>query len=82
MTQFQAEEVAAAAGKILRRLRKEAGLSQEKLSFKATIQRNFVSEIELGQKQPSLFTIFKVAYALELEPQDFIRLVQEELKKM
>ncbi|MDR6739114.1 transcriptional regulator with XRE-family HTH domain [Herbaspirillum sp. 1173] len=82
MTQLQAEEVAEAAGKVLRRLRKEAGLSQEKLGFKATIQRNFVSEIELGQKQPSLFTVFKVAYALDLDPQDFMRLVQEELKKM
>ncbi|ASU41426.1 hypothetical protein hmeg3_12975 [Herbaspirillum sp. meg3] len=81
MTQLQAEEVAAAAGKVLRRLRKEMDLTQEKLSFKATIQRNFVSEIELGLKQPSLFTIFKIAQALDVTPHQFVLLVQEQLEE-
>lgn len=79
MVEFQAQDVAIAAGKVLRQLRKEAGLSQEKLSFKATIQRNFVSEIELGQKQPSLFTLFKVSHALGISPQQFVQLVHEQL---
>jgi len=81
MGQLEAEEVAKAAGKVLRRLRKEANLTQEKLSFKATIQRNFVSEIELGLKQPSLFTIFKIAYALDVPPQQFVQLIQEQLNQ-
>ncbi len=79
MAQLEAEEVAKAAGKVLRRLRKEADLTQEKLSFKASIQRNFVSEIELGLKQPSLFTVFKIAQALDVEPHKFVSLVQEQL---
>ncbi|MCP1574171.1 transcriptional regulator with XRE-family HTH domain [Herbaspirillum rubrisubalbicans] len=76
---LQADDVAKAAGKVLRHLRKDAGLTQEKLSFKAAIQRNFVSEIELGLKQPSLFTIFKLAQALEVAPQNFVQLIQAEL---
>ncbi|AON53142.1 helix-turn-helix domain-containing protein [Herbaspirillum seropedicae] len=78
---FQAEDVASAAGKVLRQLRKEADLTQEKLSFKAAIQRNYVSEIELGQKQPSLHTIFKVAHALDVTPQYFVELIQDELRR-
>lgn len=80
MAQLEAEEVAKAAGKVLRRLRKEADLTQEKLSFKASIQRNFVSEIELGLKQPSLFTVFKIAQALDIQPQEFVLLVYEQLR--
>lgn len=81
MMEFQAEDVAKAAGHVLRRLRKDAGLTQEKLSFKAAIQRNFVSEIELGQKQPSLYTIFKVAHALGVSPQQFVELVHFQLNE-
>ncbi len=82
MKEFQAEDVAQATGIVLRKLRKDADLTQEKLSFKASIQRNFVSEIELGQKQPSLFTVFKVAYALDVSPQKFVQLVHEQLKNI
>ena len=80
MVNFQAQDIAVATGKVLRQLRKDAGLSQEALSFKALIQRNFVSEIELGQKQPSLFTVFKLADALDIQPNQFVQLVSDELR--
>lgn len=40
---------------------------------------NFVTEIELGQKQPSLHTIFKLAIAFDVSPQYFVEMVQNEL---
>ena len=66
-------------GKVLRRLRKDKGLSQEALGLNAGLQRNFVSLIELGRNQPTLATVFKLADALEVRPSFLIRLTEEYL---
>lgn len=39
----------AAFGRVLRKLRLAAGLSQEQLGLEAGVQRNFISLIETGQ---------------------------------
>lgn len=64
-------------GKVLRRLRKDKGLSQEALGLNAGLQRNFVSLIELGRNQPTLATVFKLAHALGVRPSFLIRLTEE-----
>ena len=71
---------AIAFGHVLRTLRKEAGLSQEQLSFKAEIERNFVSLIERGVNQPTIRVIFKLANALGTSPSIMLGLVEEELR--
>ncbi len=55
-------------GSVLRRQRKAAGLSQEALAFEAELQRNYISLMELGRYQPTLSTVFKLAYALKMSP--------------
>lgn len=70
---------AIAFGHVLRTLRKEAGLSQEQLSFKAEIERNFVSLIERGVNQPTIRVIFKLANALGTSPSQMLGLVEKEL---
>lgn len=57
-----------AFGLVLRQLRLAQGLSQEKLAFEADLERNFISLLELGQRAPSLGTIFKLAKALQIKP--------------
>lgn len=59
---------AEAFGLVLRQLRRARGLSQEKLAFEAGLERNFISLLELGQRSPSLVTIFKLAQALHIKP--------------
>lgn len=71
---------ATAFGHVLRTLRKEAGLSQEQLSFEAEIERNFVSLIERGVNQPTIRVIFKLANALGTSPSRMLGLVEEELR--
>lgn len=51
-------------GAALRRLRLAAGMTQEQLGLEAGVQRNFISLIELGQNQPTISTIGKLAKAL------------------
>lgn len=55
-------------GTVLRRLRKEAGLSQETLGFEADLQRNYISLMELGRYQPTIESVFKLSNALKLPP--------------
>jgi len=68
-----------AFGRVLRRLRKEAGLSQETLGFESELQRNYVSLMELGKYQPTISTVFKLAYALKITPSSMVKLVEVEL---
>ena len=69
-----------AFGKVLRRLRLEAGLTQEQLGFEADLRRTYVSILELGQQQPSLATILKLAKALNQSGQELIGLVEAEIR--
>ena len=54
-----------AFGRVLRRLREATGLTQEQLGFEADLRRTYISILELGQQQPSLTTIIKLAQALK-----------------
>jgi transcriptional regulator with XRE-family HTH domain len=67
---------AIAFGKVLRLLRKEAGLSQEQLALAAGIERNFVSLIERGINQPTIRIIFKLAGPLGVVPSKIMTLVE------
>lgn len=68
-------------GKVLRQLRKEAGLTQEQLGLEAELQRSYVSILELGQQQPSLTTILKLARALNRSGAEIVGMVESELLK-
>jgi len=51
----------------IRRLRTELGWSQEKLAEKAEISPSYVTQIELGNRSPSIDIIEKIAIALGIE---------------
>ena len=69
-------DLAIAFGKVIRELRLNAGLTQEQLGFEADLRRTFVSLLELGQQQPSLMTIFKLATPLCTTPSEIINRVE------
>lgn len=48
-------------GNNIRNLRERAGLSQEALGFKADLHRTYISQLELGQRNPSYTTLRKEA---------------------
>jgi len=51
-------------GKVLRRLRKSKGVSQETLAFESGLARSYISLLELGQRSPTLDTLFSLCNAL------------------
>jgi len=57
-----------AFGKSLRKRRLAKLLTQEALALESNLSRAYISDIEMGKKDPSLFTVFKLANALRLKP--------------
>lgn len=51
-------------GRRLRELRKERGLTQEALAEAADLSGNYISDLELGRKVPSLTILVRLAQAL------------------
>ena len=72
-------EPAVAFGKVLRRMRKRAALTQEQLGFDADLRRTYVSILELGEQQPSLSTILKLAAALDCTASELMAQVEAEM---
>ena len=70
-----------AFGRVLRQLREAAGLTQEQLGFEADLRRTYVSILELGQQQPSLKTILKLAQALKCPAGKMIDQVEIEIEQ-
>ena len=72
------DDLAVAFGRVLRQYRLSAGLSQEKLALEAGLQRNYISLLELGQNQPTITTLFKLAVVLAIEPEQIVEAVRME----
>ncbi len=68
-------------GRILQELRTERGLSQEKLGFESDYHRTYISQLERGQKNPSLKAIFRLAEALGITPSEMIRRIESRVGK-
>lgn len=54
-------------GKRVRKLRKEKGLSQEQLAFKADLHRTYIGMIERAEKNITLVNIEKISKAFEVD---------------
>lgn len=61
-----------AFGRALRQSRTEAKLSQEKIALEAGIERVYVSWLETGKRQPTFYTIVKLAGALGCSAADLV----------
>jgi transcriptional regulator with XRE-family HTH domain len=61
-------------GNSVRRLRKNKGLSQEKLARRADISLNALTKIESGfARRPSIQTVVKLARALEVSIDEIVK---------
>ena len=64
--------LAAAFGRVLRDRRLLAKLTQEALAFESGLGRNYISLLELGQNQPTIGTLFRLAAVLKVTPEALI----------
>jgi transcriptional regulator with XRE-family HTH domain len=52
--------------KKLRSYREAKGLSQEEVSFSANIHRTYLSQIELGERNPSFIVLLRICNTLQV----------------
>ncbi len=71
-----------AAGRVVRRLRKERKLSQEVLSGLAGLARSHLAMIESGDKQANFETVWRIANAFGMPPHMFVQLVEQEAETL
>ena len=65
------EDVRRMVGRNLRRLRIAAGLTQAALAERMGVDRAYVSGLELGQRNPTVLSLWHVAEALNVEIRAF-----------
>lgn len=59
-------------GEKIRKFRKRAGLSQERLAEKSKLDLTSISEIESGLRNPSLKTLSKISSALNIKIENLL----------
>lgn len=65
------EDVRRLVGNNVRRLRLAAGLSQAELAARMEVDRAYVSGLELGQRNPTIVTLWHVSQALGVKVRAF-----------
>ena len=61
------KKILIAFGENVRKIRKEKGISQEELSFRADLHRTYIGMIERAEKNLTLTNIEKIAKALDVD---------------
>ena len=70
MSERAAKHVRKFLGQRLRALRKQRGLSQERLGDRAGLSGKFIGEVERGEKSISIDSLYRVSVALEMSLRD------------
>ena len=65
-------------GPVIKDFRLKKGLTQEVASGFADIPRSHWTDIELGNKTPSLATLWKICSALDVPPHEMIMAIENE----
>jgi transcriptional regulator with XRE-family HTH domain len=71
------EECRILFGKHIAQLRKDKGLSQDKLAWHGEMSRSFIGEVERGLRNPTLSNICKLADALGVKKADLFDLIDK-----
>ena len=64
------DDVLIQLGRRIRKLREQAGISQENLGFLSGLHRTYVGAIERGERNPSVLSLKKIADALKVGVRD------------
>ena len=67
---------------VIRRLRQERNISQEKLALEAELHRTYISQLERGLKSPSLKTVYKISKVLRTPLPELMVLILKEMKNL
>lgn len=63
-------------GNELRKARLAAGLTQEELAVRAELSRNYISQLELDEKSPTLQVLMRVCAAMNVRTSKLIARIE------
>lgn len=66
-------------GKAISKARQGRGITQEVLSGLADIGRTHLSAIERGERKPTLETLWRIAFALNIRPSELVSKIEMEI---
>ena len=66
-------------GNVIAEFRKRKNVSQEVLSGLAGIGRTHLSAIERGDRKPTLETLYRIAFALDVKMSDIVKEIENRL---
>jgi transcriptional regulator with XRE-family HTH domain len=69
-------------GILIKDLRQNKSLSQEKLAEKIGLDRTFISLIETGKRVPTLTSICKLAKGLDMKASELFKLYEEKIAEI
>lgn len=67
------ENILVKVGQNLRRIRKEQKLSIERLSFLSDVNKNYISDLERGNRNPTVVMLDRLAFALKIDVKEFFK---------
>ncbi len=65
-----------AFGVVLRQLRLDSGYSQDSYAHQTGYHRNYIGQLERGEKSPSLKALFDFAESFQLKPSELLKKVE------
>lgn len=66
-----------AFGIVLRRLREKQGLSQDSFAHHTGFHRNYIGQLERGEKSPSLSALFVLGKGCGVRPSQLLKLTEK-----
>lgn len=69
-----------AFGVALRKVRRSRHLSQEALAEICSLNRTYISQLELGQKSPTFRTIMEICRCMKMSVSAFMMVVEESIR--
>ena len=68
-------------GDEIRKAREEAGMSQEKLSFEAGVDRSYLSELENNHRSPTVEMLLRLCDAMDVRASELLARVERQRRK-
>ena len=80
VTSFDAT-LAKAFGEVVRALRAQTGLAQDRFALNAGIDRSYFGKLERGERQPSLALLLRIAEGLGIKGAELVELTESQIER-
>jgi len=81
MNKINKNRILRAFGIAVKRFRKQLNISQEEFAYRSGLHRTYISSVERGNRNVSLYNFFRIANALEITPGELVKEIETLIKE-